>query len=219
MLGEGLWQWRLQEFAKYDNTQAFDELLSKLTQYLSAREDKRRFRVYPEKDVFEDTEPVVFETEIYNEIYEEIFGYEISLQLTDEKGETRNYSYITSESNTRYRISNLPEGIYQYQASVDLEGARVASAGEFTVRSLQIETLNLTANHQLLRDLAANSGGQFFDRSEVEGMSAQLRTQEAKGKIYTSEAYLPIINLKWLFFVLLLLVSAEWSIRKYMGSY
>jgi hypothetical protein len=95
----------------------------------------------------------------------------------------------------------------------------VASAGEFTVRSLQIETLNLTANHQLLRDLAANSGGQFFDRSEVEGMSAQLRTQEAKGKIYTSEAYLPIINLKWLFFVLLLLVSAEWSIRKYMGSY
>jgi len=219
MLGEGLWQWRLQEFAKYDNTQAFDELLSKLTQYLSAREDKRRFRVYPEKDVFEDTEPVVFETEIYNEIYEEIFGYEISLQLTDEEGETRNYSYITSESNTRYRISNLPEGIYQYQASVDLEGARVASAGEFTVRSLQIETLNLTANHQLLRDLAANSGGQFFDRSEVEGMSAQLRTQEAKGKIYTSEAYLPIINLKWLFFVLLLLVSAEWGIRKYMGSY
>lgn len=219
MLGEGLWQWRLQESAKYENTQAFDELVSKLTQYLSAKEDKRRFRVYPEKDVFEDTEPVVFETEIYNEIYEEIYGYEISLQLTDEEGETRNYSYITSESNTRYRISNLPEGIYQYQASIDLDGARVSSTGEFTVRSLQIETLNLTANHQLLRDLAANSGGVFFSREEVSEMAVQLQTQEAKGKIYTSEAYLPIINIKWLFFVLLLLISAEWGIRKYMGSY
>lgn len=219
MLGEGLWQWRLQEFAKNENTQAFDALISKLTQYLSAKEDKRRFKVYPEKDVFEDTEPVVFETEIYNEIYEEIYGYEIALKLTDEDGETRNYSYITSESNTRYRISNLPEGIYQYQASTDLEGARMTSAGEFTVRSLQIETLNLTANHQLLRDLASNSGGIFFQRDQLPEMAAQLETQQAKGKIYTSEAYLPIINLKWLFFVLLLLVSAEWGIRKYMGSY
>ncbi len=219
MLAEGLWQWRLQEYAKYENTQAFDGLISKLTQYLSAKEDKRRFKVYPEKDVFEDTEPVVFETEIYNEIYEEIYGYEISLKLTDEAGESRNYSYITNESNTRYRISNLPEGIYQFEALVNLDGEQMRSAGEFTVRSLQIETLNLTANHQLLRDLANNSGGVFFQREEVANMVEQLQSQEAKGKIYTSEAYLPIINLKWLFFVLLLLVSAEWGIRKYMGSY
>jgi hypothetical protein len=219
MLGEGLWQWRLQEYAKNDNTQAFDALLGKLTQYLSAKEDKRRFKVYPEKDVFEDTEPVVFETEIYNEIYEEIFGYEVSLKLTDEEGQSRNYSYITSESNTRYRISNLPEGIYQYEANIDLDGDPMSSTGEFTVQSLQIETLNLTANHQLLRDLSASSGGVFFSKDEAENMVSQLRTQDAKGKIYTSEAYLPIINLKWLFFVLLLLVSTEWGIRKYMGSY
>lgn len=219
MLGEGLWQWRLQEFAKNESTRAFDELISKLTQFLSAKEDKRRFKVYPEKDVFEDTEPVVFNTEIYNEIYEEIYGYEIALKLSDEDGETRNYSYITNESNTRYRISNLPEGIYKYTASVNIDGESLQSTGEFTVRSLQIETLNLTANHQLLRDLSESSGGQFFDREGITGMAAQLQTQEAKGKIYTSEAYLPIINLKWLFFVLLLLVSTEWGIRKYMGSY
>lgn len=219
MLGEGLWQWRLQEFAKNEDTQAFDGLISKLTQFLSAKEDKRRFRVYPEKDVFQDTEPVIFETEIYNEIYEEIYGYEIALQLSDEKGETRNYSYITNKSNTRYRISNLPEGIYQYTASLSMEGETMQSEGEFTVRSLQIETLNLTANHQLLRDLSASSGGVFFNKENISEMGAQLQSQEAKGKIYTSEAYLPIINLKWLFFVLLLLISAEWGIRKYMGSY
>jgi hypothetical protein len=219
MLAEGLWQWRLQEFARYENTQTFDALVSKLTQFLSAKEDKRRFRVYPEKDVFEDTEPVVFETEIYNEIYEEIYGFKINLTLTDEEGKTRNYSYITNESNTKYRISNLPEGIYQYKAAADIDGTQVSSNGEFTVRSLQIETLNLTANHQLLRDLAANSGGLFFKREAMDNMAEQLQTQEARGKIYTSEAFLPIINLKWLFFVLLLLVSAEWGIRKYMGSY
>jgi len=219
MLADGLWQWRLQEYAKYEKTEAFDELISKLAQYLSAKEDKRRFKVYPEKDVFEDTEPVVFETEIYNEIYEEVYGYEISLTLTREDSSSSNYSYITSESNTRYRISNLPEGIYRYQAVVNMDGEQMSSSGEFTVRSLQIETLNLTANHQLLRELAASTGGIFFDPEQITNMAEQLHTQEAKGKIYTREAYLPIINLKWLFFLLLLLITVEWGIRKYMGSY
>ncbi|MDF9799798.1 hypothetical protein OKW21_005061 [Catalinimonas alkaloidigena] len=219
MLAEGLWQWRLQEYAKYENTQAFDALVSKLSQYLSAKEDKRRFRVYPEQDVFDDTEAVVFETEIYNEIYEEIYGFNIALTLTDESGETRKYSYITNESNTQYRISNLPEGIYQYRATAQIDGEQMVSNGEFTVRSLQIETLNLTANHQLLRDISANSGGVFFKQESLENMASQLQSQEARGKIYTSEAFLPIINLKWLFFVLLLLISTEWAIRKYMGSY
>lgn len=219
MLADGLWKWRLQEFARYENTSTFDALLSKLIQYLSAKEDKRRFKVYPIKDIFEDSEPVVFETEIYNDIYEEIYGQEIALTITNEQEETLEFSYITNESNTQYRISNLPEGVYSYEARVRLDGETLNSSGEFTIRSLQIETLNLTANHQLLRDLAESSGGEFFTGENLQSLTARLQSQEPKTKIYTSEAYLPIINLKWLFFVLLALISAEWGIRKYMGSY
>jgi len=219
MLAEGLWQWRLQEYAKNDNTQAFDGFISKLTQFLSAKEDKRRFRVYPEKDEFVDTEAVVFQTEIYNEIYEEVYGYNISLSIKDETEEERKYSYQTNESNTQYRVSNLPEGVYQYTATAEINGEQMQSSGEFTVRSLQIENLNLTANHQLLRELSSNTGGKFFTQNDLGQLAAQLQTQEARGKIYTSEAFLPIINLKWLFFVLLILVSLEWGLRKYMGSY
>ncbi|WKN32572.1 VWA domain-containing protein [Porifericola rhodea] len=219
MLAEGLWQWRLQEYAKNDNTQAFDGFISKLTQFLSAKEDKRRFRVYPEKDEFVDTEAVVFQTEIYNEIYEEVYGYNISLSIKDETEEERKYSYQTNESNTQYRVSNLPEGVYQYTATAEINGEQMQSSGEFTVRSLQIENLNLTANHQLLRELSSNTGGKFFTQNNLGQLAAQLQTQEARGKIYTSQAFLPIINLKWLFFVLLILVSLEWGLRKYMGSY
>lgn len=219
LLAEGIWGWRLQEYARHENTQAFDALFTKLTQFLSAKEDKRRFKVYPVKNEFEDTEPVVFETEIYNDIYEEVYGQQVALVVTDEEGEKRNYSYVTNENNTQYRISNLPEGIYSYQASVQLNGEQMSSSGEFTVRSLQIETLNLTANHGLLRQLARESGGDFYTFDQVEALASNFQAQEAPGKIYTSEAFLPIINLKWLFFLLLLLVATEWGIRKYMGSY
>lgn len=219
MLAEGIWQWHLQEYAKYENANAFNALITKLIQYLSAKEDKRRFKVYPTKDEFEDTEPVVFETEIYNNMYEQVYGLKIDLSIKNEHGEEKSFSYVTNQNNTRYRISNLPEGIYQYNASVNIDGKKLTSAGEFTVRSLQIEALDLTANHNMLGQLAEESGGAFFKQEDMNVLAEKLESQEAKGKIYTSEVYLPIINLKWLFFVLMLLVTIEWGIRKYLGSY
>lgn len=219
LLADGVWKWRLQEYARNDNTQAFDAFFTKLIQFLSAKEDKRRFKVYPVRSEFEDTEPVVFETEIYNDIYEEVYGQSVSLSLTGEDGEKRNFSYVTNENNTQYRIGNLPEGIYRYQASVSLNDEQLTSNGEFSVRRLEIETLNLTANHDLLRELSQTSGGQFTTSDELDILSNTFQEQKLQSKIYTSEAFLPIINLKWLFFLLLLLVAAEWSIRKYMGSY
>ncbi len=219
MLGEGMWQWRMQEFAKHDNTKAFDALVTKLVQYLSAKEDKRKFRVYPVKEEFEDSQPVVFETELYNDIYEEVYGQPINLTVSSETGEQRKFNYTTNENNTQYRVSNLPEGIYQYTATTSLNNENYTSSGEFTIRSLQIEKLNLTADHNLLRRLSEESGGEFFMPSAIENMVSTITSQKAKGRIYTNEAYLPIINLKWIFFLLLILVTTEWGIRKYLGSY
>lgn len=219
LLAEGIWGWRLHEYAKHEKTEAFDQLFTKLTQFLSAKEDKRRFKVYPTKNEFEDTEPIVFENEIYNDIYEEVYGQQVTLQVTDEAGEQREYSYTTNENNTQYRIGNLPEGLYTYQASVRLNSVPMSSAGEFTVRSLQVESLNLTADHSLLQELSQESGGKFYTSDQLDNLLDDFRAQEPTGKIYTSEAFLPIINLKWLFFLLLLLISTEWGIRKYLGTY
>ena len=219
LVAEGIWKWRQQEYARHEKTTAFDALITKLTQYLSAKEDKRRFKVYPLRNELEDTEPVVFETEIYDEVYEEVYGQSINLTVTNEDSVERKYSYVTNESNTQYRISNLPEGIYQYVASVTLNNTQLISEGEFTIRSLQIESLNLTANHGLLRDLAGENGGQFFTSDQMDKLVPTLGTQQPKRKIYTSELFLPLVNLKWLFFVFLILVATEWGIRKYMGSY
>src|SRR5690606_20384369 len=55
LLGEGFWQWRMQEFSKYEKTEAFDDMVTKLVQFLSAKEDKRKFKVYPISETFEDT--------------------------------------------------------------------------------------------------------------------------------------------------------------------
>ena len=219
MVGEGFWQWRTMEYATKDGHETFDEMVLKLIQFLSAKEDKRKFRVYPLEDQFDDTEDIVFETEVYNAIYEPIYGNEVQLSITDEAGDKVDYTYSTSNTNTQFKIRGLSQGVYKYTASTLLNGNLEVSSGEFSVSELQIETLNLTANHSVLRKLSKDSGGKFFLSSELEQLKQTLFAEEPQGIIYTSETFLPLINLKWIFFLILLLLSAEWFTRKYSGGY
>ena len=55
--------------------------------------------------------------------------------------------------------------------------------------------------------------------SQMENLRNDLAIAEAKSVIHTEEAYKALINLKWVFFVLLLLISIEWFSRRYWGSY
>ena len=219
LLGEGMWSWRIQEFAINQNYNAFDEMITKIIQFLSTREDKRRFKVYPVKNEYLNTETVVFETEVYNDIYEPTFGHKIDLQLTNDQNNTSRYSYVTSAQNSSYRIKRLENGIYTYRASATIDGKNETVTGTFTVRDLQIETTMLTADHNLLRNIAAQNNGNFYDKTQTAELKEMLLDEEKVFKIYSSESYLAIINMKWGFFILILFVSAEWFLRKYNGSY
>lgn len=219
LVGEGIWKWRMQEHARHGNAKNFDALISKTIQYLSAKEDKRRFRVYPIQNEFTDTEPVVFETEVYNSLFEPIYDQTIQLQTSNSEGERSSYSYTTTPSNTTFQISGLPEGVYRYQAESTLEGIKVSSEGEFSIAKLQLESLSLTANHNLLRKVARNSGGNFYLPDQFDQLIQDLQGKETQSIIFSEEEYLPVINLPWLLVLLIALITLEWFLRKYNGSY
>ena len=219
MLASGFWQWRLQEFSKNENTEAFDEVFGKLIQYLSTTDLKSKFRSYPVEQQFSDTETVVFESQVYNDIYEPVFGNTISLELTDEMGKKYNYSYVVSPGNARYEIGGLKEGVYRYKSSTEIKAKREEVRGQFMVTAQQAELQNLTADFNLLRKLSASTGGQFYKASEVEKLKTSLSKKEATGIIHSDEKYDSLLNLKWVFFLLLTLASAEWFLRKYFGGY
>ena len=219
MLGEGLWSWRMQEYAKHQKHDAFDELISKIVQFLSTKEDKRRFKVYPIKNEFLNNESIIFETEVYNDIYERTYGHKIDISIMDDENNSHGYSYVTNKVNSRYKISGLENGIYNYTASAVINGNNETSTGSFTVKDLQIETTKLTADHDLLRNIASLNGGKFYEKNELEQLKSDILNREKTNKIYSSEKYLSIINMKWGFFILILFVSLEWFLRKYHGSY
>lgn len=219
MLGEGLWRWKLNEFDRFENSTAFDEVFSKLIQYLTTGEDKRKFRSYPIKQEFSDSEPVVFESQVYNDIFEPIYGNAINIELTSDTGQKTRYNYTTSAGNTRYQIGGLGEGVYKYVASTKLNNKEERVGGEFAVIARQAELQNLTADFDLLKKMSSNTGGQFYTLSKADDLKTALQAKKAKSVIHTEESYSALVNLKWVFFLLLTLISLEWFARKYFGSY
>ncbi len=219
LAGEGLWQWRLEEYALTDKQEVVDEMIQKVIQLISVKEDRRKLRVYPIRNEFVAGEKVIFETELYNDIYERIFDKPVNLSILDERGITRSFNYTPTKDNSRFEISRLPEGAYRYRAATNLSGKNEVAEGQFIVRDLQLEALNTTADHGLLRQLASQTGGKFYNTKTVANLVRDLTSRETPARLSSTEELNELINWRWLFFVVLGLATLEWGTRKYFGGY
>jgi len=217
--GEGLWRWRLQAFARTDSHQAFDELMWRMVQFLSLKEDKNMFRLKAEHFLYE-TDPAIFEAELYNPSYELINEPAVTLIITNEEGV--NFTYEMGRTSNAYRLNagNFPPGEYSYEARTSFGGELQQATGRFSVSALNIEGLRTIADHNLLFQMAENSGGAMFYPGQWEELALAISARDdILPVMYTQKEFHEMINLKVIFVLLLLLLSAEWFIRKWNGSY
>jgi hypothetical protein len=217
--GEGIWQWRLEEYDLTDRNDVIDELFLKVIQFLSSKEDRRKFRIYTTNNEYLDFENVVFEAEAYNELYEKLSNIKVSLSLQNEKGKNFNYNFIITGGTTKFEVPNLPKGIYKYTASADIMGKTEKASGEFIVKDLQLETLTSTADFNLLRKISQNTQGKFYTLNQLDELEKELLRTKKPNLLHSSEELLEIIHIKWIFFLIVVLVSLEWFLRKFLGSY
>jgi hypothetical protein len=217
--GEGLWQWRQHEYLETQDNKVFDKFIGNLVQYLSAKEDKRKFRVYPITNEFLITDQVFFETEIYNDLFEKVYGQKIDLKITDEEGKSTSYSFANGENNSRFEVKGLKQGVYKYIATTELGGKPEKSEGRFTIKELMLEALNTTADYELLRQLSAKNNGRFVTASNLNQLAEVIINSKPKTILHTNEELLELVSIPWIFFLFLMLASTEWFLRKYKGGY
>jgi len=217
--GEGIWRWRLQDFAAHGNHNLTDELFSKTVQYLSAKTDKSFFRIKG-KNNYPENEPVELEAEVYNESYELINTPDVNIVITD--GNTKKFPYAFSKTVNAYRLNAgaLPVGEYTYEAKVKVGEKILTQKGQFSVSALQIELTNTVADHQLLYNLAKNHGGELIYPNNLDQLAEKLQAREdVKSVSYSEKKLDDLLNLKWIFFLIVGLISLEWFIRKRNGVY
>ncbi len=217
--GEGIWRWRLQDFVMHGNHNLMDELVSKAVQYLSLKTDKSFFRVKG-KNNFPENEPLELEAEVYNESYELINTPDVNIVITD--ANNKKFPFAFSKTINAYRLNAgaFPVGEYTYEAKVKVGEKLYTQKGHFSVSALQVELTNTVADHQLLYTLSKNHGAELIYPSELDKLSEKLQAREDVKQVAYSEKKLDdLLNLKWIFFLILLLLSAEWFLRKRNGIY
>ena len=220
LAAEGLWKWRLFDYLQTNNHDQVDDFVRKIVQYLSLKEDKRRFRVSLGKNIFNENESLLFNAELYNASFELVNGPDVTLVITDENG--RNFEFVFNKKGKAYFLDakSLPVGNYTYRAQVFTDGRQLTYNGQFSVQPIQLELYETTADHNFLRNLSQSLGGTTFFPGQMSDLEATIREKDTiKPVLYQTSKTKSVIHFKWIFFLLLFLLTVEWFCRRYFGAY
>ena len=220
LAGEGLWRWRFYDYYQHKNYDATDDFILKTAQYLSVKHDKKQFRSQLPKSVFTESENITIDAELYNENFELINNPDVNVTVIDESNKRTNYSMNKSGNSYSLNIGNLSAGKYTYSCNTSFNGKAFSSGGSFTVVYQNIEEVNTTADFGTLSQLAKNYNGEFVFANNIASLKEKIKNNDNIKNIIRTESHTePLINWKWLFALLIILLGAEWYLRKTNGAY
>ncbi|PLX02029.1 MAG: hypothetical protein C0595_12680 [Marinilabiliales bacterium] len=218
IMGTGLWKWRNHVFMEKKNFSDFDNIISKIVQFLSVKEDKRRLRVHSNGEYFIPGK-INLQAEFYNKSFEPIEDAEINLELTNEKKEKFDFIFTPDNGIYKLDIQSLETGNYKFRARTKYKDEIFSDNGAFVVTKNKKEFQQLKANFNQLYKLSSISQGHFFEFNNYDSVNVYLENINTSKRISYSTTYKGLNNLAALLAIILILLISEWFIRKYMGSY
>jgi len=219
ILGEGLWRWRISNYQQTQNHEAFDEIIGKIVQYLSVKTDKRLFKINYQ-NTYKEGEDIAFDAVLFNESYESINEPDIKINIFNEAGKSFSYQFSKNENAYFLNIPSLPVGNYRFEAVTKVGDKQQKENGSFTVKQINIEALTTTANHQLMNAIANKTGGKMVFPKDIDILEKLINQKEDIVPVsYAEEKLQDLVNLKWVFYLLVGLLSLEWFLRKRFGGY
>jgi hypothetical protein len=219
LFGEGIWRWRLYNFYFNQTHDQFNELVDQLVQYLSLRENEDNFMI-DFQPVYPEIDDVILKAEVYNDAFERITTEEVNIEIVNDQGETFQFTFDIQGDSYSLNAGKLPVGNYHFKSDVTVGKETYSETGSFTVTAVHLENIITRANHRMLYQLAEQSGGGFFLPGQVQQLINDIEsTNKLKPVSSFQEMVNELLNLRRVFFVILLLLSVEWFLRKYWGIY
>lgn len=218
-LGSGLWRWRMMNYEKHQNFQYFEELVGKIVQYLSLSDDKSRFRLQA-PTLLEEGQNVVFRAEVYNPSYDRVTTAAVTLTLTDSAG--RFFEYVLKPSDQFYELDagQLPPGRYRYVAKAQLARESFSKSGMLVIEAADKERRVAGSDFGTLMAISQETGGVAIPVKQAYALPDNIRNKTDRRLIsWTETTVRPLIHQKFWFFLIIALLTAEWVIRKYFGTY
>jgi hypothetical protein len=219
LIGEGIYKWKLGEALKGAEESVTNSLIAKSIQYLSVKDDKRKFKAYTTKNTFDENENITINAVLYNDSYVAVNKPDVNIQIKNESGKA--YNFIFSRTEVAYQLDagTLPPGNYSYTASTSFGNKPLKASGLFYVNNIVAEYQQTIANHQLLSTMASTSNGKMYMPKDLLKIVKDIENnEEIKTLSYENRKYEELINFKWLFVLIMSLLTLEWFFRKRNGE-
>lgn len=220
LLGTDTWRWSLLP----ENLSAADPLwpglISNTLRWVATQSDERQVRVRPDASPFDGDEPVEFTGQVYDESMNPVADATVSVTITDSTG-TEYPHTMDRLGNGRYGldVGTLPEGRYEYVATARRNEAILGrDRGTFSVGALQLEYQQTHADPVLMRQIAARSGGTAYAPETAGNLPSDLASSSSfTSNTVTDTTEAELWRTSLFLIVILVLLAAEWTLRKRFG--
>ena len=215
IFGEGFWQWRLRNYYLNNSHSSFNTFFNQIFQYLVTNDDKSKLRLIYNKSYFE-YESITINVDLYNSSFKLFNQKNIKLKLFNSKNEIFDYNFDKYENRYSLNIGQLEADNYRFQVIVS-DSDTPSKVGEFTVKPVKVEELNLISDYNLLNNLSKSNNGDIFWPNEIDLLISNIKSFKNQKILKISNNELDLIDLKLLLIILLSYIFLEWYIRKYNG--
>lgn len=219
ILGYGIWRWRLMAQGNPQTERLFSTFLSNSIRWLTTRDDTKPVKVTPTKPAFARGEQVEFIGQVYDANANPV--EDALVKVTAVQGDREFVATLRPIANGRYEgvLEGLEQGDYTYKATASFEGQPLGEDnGRFSIGELNLEYQDTRMNAQLLRQIAARSGGAFFLPSDLPDLGAVLSAQPTfvARAVHASREF-ELWNWKYMLALVVALFAIEWFLRKRSG--
>ncbi len=216
LFGENIWKWRLQSHINTQSFNGFDNFMGKLVQYLASNKRKNRLNIEYES-FYQGNANVVIKAQFFNKNYEFDAKESLNVVVKDkETKETKTFPFILKNNNYQVDLSSLPAAEYTFTVKASREN--ISKSGQFKILEYNVEQQFLNANVTKLQQLATNSNGTSYFVANYDGVFNDLLNDERYLPIQkSSKNIVPLIDWKYLLFLIVLTLAIEWFLRKYNG--
>jgi len=190
----------------------YPAFIQQSVQWLAAKDDTKPVIVRAGKSVYRSGEAVMLTTQVYDEQFRPISDANVNVTL--QNGSASHMHAMQPLGNGRYEITldGLMPGDYPITSSAERFGALIGTdKTAVTVEAFSLEMSSTAMNARTLQTIASASGGRFFASSGIDSLAGVMNFQPL---IFEREKNIPVWNATALLILIILLLSAEWWIRK-----
>lgn len=210
------WRWKVYDGLNgVEGNSFYEQLMSKVVEYVTQSKGNDRLKVDAPK-VISTNQELILNASVLDVNYSIDGSAVVDIEIMQDANVLKKRFFKRDES-YQVNMGALKPGNYTFDVTAVSGTDTLKKSGQIYVETRSIESMNKRADWESLKNWSSENGGEFYNIQSSYQYIQSLKNLSLPRIEYLQEEQKMIFELKWIFYLLVGLLSLEWSIRKYFG--